>query len=92
MAYEHEMRILGGLPVTVEFSIAGADRSVGIMSDYVEEWYIVAVNGKYAKKGAKNPFGWVDARIEKTKGEYDRISQELNELDLRDYDDYPDYD
>ena len=88
MAYEHEMRILGGLPVTVEFTIEGADRSVGIMSDFVSEWEIVAVNGKYAKKGATQPFKWVYDRIDKTKGEDRRILDELNELDLSDYDDY----
>jgi hypothetical protein len=89
MAYEHEMRILGGLPVTVEFTIDAAEPDVGIMSDGVSEWEIVAVNGKYAKKGAKNPFKWVYDRIEKKEGEDKRILDELNELDLSDYfDDY----
>lgn len=89
MTYEHEMRILGGLPVTVEFTIDGAEPDVGIMSDGVGEWWIVAVNGRYAKKGAKAPFQWVEDRIAKTKGEEQRIIDELNGLDLSDY--YDDY-
>lgn len=32
-----DVRILGGLPVTIEFTMQGAEPDVGIMSDYVEE-------------------------------------------------------
>lgn len=38
--------ILGGLPVTVEISIAERDPDVGIFSDYVEDWHITHVDGK----------------------------------------------
>lgn len=38
--------ILGGLPVTVEISIARAEPDVGIFSDYVEDWHIIRVSGK----------------------------------------------
>lgn len=80
MSYQEvEVRILGGLPVTIEYNVAGAEPDVGIMSAYVDDWYIVAVNGKYAKKGAKNPFAWVEKRIAETKGEEARIREELNE-------------
>ncbi|WLJ71235.1 hypothetical protein [Sphingomonas phage Birtae] len=80
MAYhEVEIRILGGLPVTFEYNIAGAEPDVGISSAYVDDYYIVAVNGRYPKKGAKNPFAWVEKRIAATKGEEARIREELNE-------------
>lgn len=38
--------ILGGLPVTVEISIARSEPDVGIFSDYVEDWHITHVAGK----------------------------------------------
>ena len=38
--------ILGGLPVTVEISIAPRDPDVGIFEPYVEDWCIVLVDGK----------------------------------------------
>ena len=38
--------IFGGLPVTVEISIARADPDVGIFSDYIEDWHITHVAGK----------------------------------------------
>jgi len=90
MAHETELRILGGLPVAIEYTVAGADPSVGIMSSYVDDWWIVAVNGRYAKKDAKNPFGWVHARVDKMKGEEERIRDELNVLANEPFDDYYD--
>lgn len=92
MAYEADIRILGGLPVTVEYTIQGAEPDVGIMQAGVDDWWIVAVNGRYPKNEAKNPFGWLHARIDKTKGEEERIRDELNEAaaeaDQGYYDDY----
>lgn len=38
--------VLGGLPVTVEFSIQPADTSVGIMSADLEDWSIIAIGGR----------------------------------------------
>lgn len=85
MAYEHDTTVLGGLPVTIEYTIQGAEPDVGIMSSYVDEWYIVAINGRPVKK-----CDWLDRRIAATKGEADRIVEELNEIEHDDgyYDDY----
>lgn len=89
---EAEIRILGGLPVTIEYDVQGAEPDVGIMSAYVDDWSIVAVNGRYPKKGAKNPFAWVYKRIEAKDGEEKRILEELNEVAAEDdggyYEDY----
>lgn len=80
MAYhETEIRILGGLPVTVEYSVQGAEPDVGIMSPYVDDWYIVAVNGRAPKKVKSTSFDWVYRRIKATEGEERRILDELNE-------------
>ncbi len=64
-----EIRILGGLPVTVEFTTCPAEPDVGIMNDYIDEWSIVEVNGKPCKKSPD----WLYTRIDNTKGEEDRI-------------------
>lgn len=81
MAYETELRILGGLPVTIEFTVAAAEPDVGYWGG-VDDWYVVAVNGKGGKS-----FDWVHKRIDATKGEADRIVEQLNEVEIDDYDD-----
>lgn len=85
MAYEHDTTVLGGLPVTIEYDVQGAEPDVGIMSSYVDDWWIVAINGRAVKK-----CDWLYRRIDATKGESDRIRDELNELEHDDgyYDDY----
>lgn len=70
MAYEFDMTVLGGLPVTVEFTTTGYDnRDVGLGIDDVEDWSIVAINGKTCRKSPE----WLYKRIRETKGEEDRI-------------------
>lgn len=83
MAYEHDMTVLGGLPVTIEFTVQGAEPDVGIMSGYVDDWYITAINGRPVKK-----CDWLYRRIDATKGESDRIVEALNEVEIDDYHDY----
>lgn len=70
--FQLETRVLGGLPITVEFSMANADPDVGIMSEYVDEWYIIEVNGKKLKNTQ-----WVEDRIHAKKGEEDRLVEEM---------------
>ena len=67
------VKILGGLEITVEFDACGADRSVGIMSDYVENWHIVEIASRPLRK--KESANWLYKRIDETKGEEDRILQ-----------------
>ena len=64
-----DARILGGLPVTIEFTMQGAEPDVGIMSDYVEEWFVSHINGKACKKSPD----WLYNRIQSRKGEEGRI-------------------
>lgn len=70
--YEFDTTVLGGLPVTIEFTTTGYDNTdVGLGVDDVEEWYVTAINGKTCKKSPT----WLHDRIAKTKGEEDRIIQ-----------------
>lgn len=66
-----EINVLGGLSITVEFSLCRAEPDVGIMYDYVEEWYITEIAGRPLRK--KESADWLYRRIEATKGEEDRI-------------------
>jgi hypothetical protein len=70
-----DIRILGGLPVTVEYSICPADKSVGIEYGYVDEWYITHINDRKCKKQPQ----WLYNRIDKCKGEEERILNEIVE-------------
>lgn len=37
--------IFNELEIELQFSICGSDRSVGIMEDYIEEWWVTHING-----------------------------------------------
>lgn len=79
MTYEADIRILGGLPVTVAYSVQSAEPDVGIMSDYVDDWYIVAVNGRVPKTKKGKAFAWIYSRL--TKADERAILDELNEME-----------
>jgi hypothetical protein len=72
---ELDTTVLGGLPVTVSYSIARAEPSVGIMSKYVDDWHISAINSRPCKKPPK----WLYKRIENMKGEEDRLLEAMME-------------
>ena len=59
--------VLGGLPITVEFSIESADPEVGIQGGGVDEWYVTHINGR--KRGNVK---WLYKQIEDS-GELDRL-------------------
>lgn len=86
MSYEVQVSVLGGLMVDVEFTISGADPSVGIMSAGVDEWSIVGINGK-----PKKNTDWILSRL--TAADEERIIEACNEYagddgcDDYDYDD-----
>ena len=61
--------VLGGLPVTVEYSIEAADPGVGIWGGGVEEWHIVAVAGRRRKVCPE----WLQKRLDNDPKTVDRI-------------------
>lgn len=65
MAYEAQVSILGGLLVDVEFTVAPAEPDVGIMSEYVDWYEIVGVNGKRKKNT-----DWIANKITPATDEY----------------------
>jgi hypothetical protein len=74
MAYEFDTTVLGGLPVTVEFTTTGYDnRDCGGGVDDVDDWSIVAVAGKFCKKAP----AWIYARM--SKGDNERVTEECYE-------------
>jgi len=72
---EFTMSVLGGLPVTIEFSIARPDYDVGIMSSYCDGWHVTHIAGRKVKKAPQ----WLYNRIEARKGEEDRITMACEE-------------
>jgi hypothetical protein len=68
-----DIRILGGLPVTIEFT-----------SNCVEEWFVSHINGKACKKSPD----WLYNRIKARKGEEDRILEACYEAAEGWQDDY----
>jgi hypothetical protein len=69
---EIETTILGGLPVTIAFSIESADPSVGIYHKYAADCHITSVKNKPVRKGGYSA-EWLYPRIHATPGEEDRI-------------------
>lgn len=78
---EADITILGGLPVTMKYTVYPAEPDVGISSEYVEDFWITHVGNRKVKKDPK----WLYARIDKKKGESERIIQTLTEY-VDDYD------
>lgn len=74
--------ILGGLPVTVEFSIAPAEPDVGIFDSYVDDWSIVAVgNGKRnTTKDAQRFHAMLEKKVRAKEPDFEtRLMEEYNE-------------
>ena len=72
MTHSTDIKILGGLPVTVEFEYYSYDNETG--SGGTEDWWITHINSKKCKK----PPQWLYNRIDKTEGEEDRIIEKCN--------------
>ena len=53
--------VLGGLPVTVKARIADAEPDVGIFDAWVDDWEVVAINGRKLKS-AKHA-DWIYRRM-----------------------------
>jgi uncharacterized membrane protein YcaP (DUF421 family) len=57
------VKVLGGLEITVEFRMCGAEPDVGIMSDYFEDWSICEIAGRPLRK--KESADWIYKRLSK---------------------------
>lgn len=58
-----EVKVLGGLSITVEFTACRAEPDVGLMSDYFEDWHIVEIAGRPLRK--KESADWICNRLTK---------------------------
>lgn len=70
---EVDITVLGGLPVTVEYEVEGADPDVGIPSKYVGNYSITAIAGRTTRREPH----WLHNRIHSTAGEHSRILETL---------------
>lgn len=61
--HDIDLRVLGGLPITVAYVIGRAEPDVGIMSDGVDDWWITHVGGRPVKK---KPL-WLTRRLDAAK-------------------------
>lgn len=84
-----DVTVLSGLQITVEFTMSGAEPDVGIMSSYVDEWYITHIAGR--QLGKKEKADWLYNRIAKA-GDEDKILEACAEVGSDYYDDYDDRD
>lgn len=57
------VKVLGGLEITVEFTALQAEPDVGIMSDYFEDWSICEIAGRPLRK--KESADWIYKRLSK---------------------------
>lgn len=84
-----ELKVLGGLPVTVEYEVEGPDESVGLFGYALDDWRVIEINGRKCKKAPQ----WLYDRIDAKKGEKERIELAIMESfdDREPYFDEPDY-
>ena len=57
------VKVLGGLEITVEFTAYSPEPDVGIMSDYFEDWSICEIAGRPLRK--KESADWIYKRLSK---------------------------
>jgi len=74
--YEADMTVLGGLPVTIRFTVSEDDPSVGYRGG-VEDWWITHLGGRRLANPA-----WLQRRIDSTPGEDQRIRVRLEEEEI----------
>jgi len=48
MIFSQEIRVLGGLPVTVQYTVARAEPDVGLMDDFVDDIWLLDRRGRRA--------------------------------------------
>lgn len=58
-----QVLVMGGLPITVEFSIGEPEPDVGIMSAYLDEWRITHIGERRIKPNEKT--NWIYSRLSK---------------------------
>jgi hypothetical protein len=68
MPHHADITVLGGLPVTVAYTIQGPDPDVGIPSSWVEEFEITHIAGRKVKGNRAN---WLHAKLDKDRKAYD---------------------
>ena len=66
-----DIRIFGGLPVTVEYSVQGPEPDVGIMSSWVEDWSITHIAGRKVKRPSQ--VAWLYTKLGEDKKATDAL-------------------
>lgn len=61
------VKVISGLPVTIEFTACRAKPDVWLMSDYFEDWSIVEIAGRPLRK--KESADWIYKRLSKRDNE-----------------------
>lgn len=61
-----DLLVLGGLPVTVHYTVGRPDPYIGIFSPYIDDWYITKVCGR---KKSPSFLSAIQARILATEEE-----------------------
>lgn len=84
---EIDIKVLGGLPVTVSYTIDGPDYDVGYMSAGLGEWEITHINGKRCKK----PPQWLYNRLDAKGVDIVGLIDNAGGFDERNYYDEGDY-
>ena len=74
MPHHADITVLGGLPVTVTYTIQGPEPDVGITSSWVEEFEITHIAGRKIKG---NRADWLYAKLNKDKSAYDAAIDQI---------------
>ena len=74
MTHHASITVLGGLPVTVTYTIQGPEPDVGITSSWVEEFEITHIAGRKVKGNRAN---WLYTKLNKNKSAYDAAIDQI---------------
>ena len=67
--------ILGGLPVTVSYTIQGPEPDVGINSSWVEDFEITHIAGRKVKRASNA--AWLYTKLDKDPKAYDAMIEAI---------------
>lgn len=76
-----ETTVLGGLPVTIEYTMSPAEPDVGIPSPYISDWHITHIKNRPAKST-----NWIYKRLEANPNAEAALLDSIYQHDADDHD------
>lgn len=89
-SYTASCTVFENVEIDIQFSICGAEHDVGIMSEYIEEWFVTYINGvKITNPQTIEKFC---ERVEANPKEFEIVEDAMYSIASRDFEEPDNYD